>query len=477
MLTQMMEQQPNRGTVLQLMSRLRFEQFEINEGIDFLKKAIALEKSSATKGALFQELGFRSTTLSRFEEATTAFKQSIACDHDLAVNFHNLAIIERNLGHLDQAEQLFRDNIHRYPESSMSYSALSSLRTFSAEDPLFDLLHDQLNNRSMPSQLRGPLYFALGSLYADIGEHCAAFNHFHAGNRCLNNRFNWQKNRTNLQQLKAAYQKKALPLPTSTNHEQPVFIVGMPRSGTSLIEQVLASHPEVFGAGETLLVARQAQKSQFATQSASLFSQAERLNTPLLNSLAEELLENFSALNQQKPNATRTVEKTPTNFVHVGLILQLYPNAKIIHTVRHPLDTCLSCYFTNFTDKQEWSFNLESLGKVYEDYASLMQFWHQRYPGKILDVEYEQMVTHQENQTRTLLDFIGVDWNPACMDFHKSTRPVQTASFAQVRKPLYSSSLSRWKTYARQLRPVADILGIDIHEEINLQAAHSSPKQ
>ena len=471
----MLEQQPKRPSVLQLMSRLRAKQQLLEESIDFLNKAIGYESALAARGQLNQELGYLFLKFQQFDEAAAAFHQSNTDGHQPAINHHNLAVIQRSLGNLDKAEQLFRENIEHYPDCTLSYSALCSLRSFPADDPLFDQLHRQLENPNV-SEKNGPLYFSLGKLYAGIGEHEAAFHHFQRGNHNQNKPFNWQQNHFHLEQVKEAYRLK-VALAASSTTDQPIFIVGMPRSGTSLTEQILASHPAIFGAGETSLIHGTYIDCLRDTASKTYPLLAQNLRPTLLDRLAESVLQKLAKLNGHKSSASRYLDKMPSNFVHIGLIFQLFPNAKIVHTVRNPLDTSLSCYFTNFTDKQEWSFNLDKIGRVYRDYLSLMEFWHQRFPGKILDVDYEQLVLDQETQTRQLVEFVDLEWDSACLNFHNTERPVHTASFAQVRQPIYSSSLGRWKSYARQLKPVADILGIDISAEIEAQAEHSAAKQ
>ena len=470
LLTQMVQQQPNRPTVLRLMSRLRAEQQRPDESVSFLNKAINCAPTKAVKGQLIQEMGYRYVKTQQFDKATSAFQQAISHDYQLAVNHHNIAVIQRTLGELEKAEKLFRQNIQRYPECTLSYSALCSLRTFPADDPLFDQLHQQLENHELSTVQKSPLYFALGKLYSGIAEHEAAFHHFNMGNRCQNKSFDWRENQAFLNEVQKAYDQDR-ELLCSSSTAQPIFIVGMPRSGTSLTEQIVASHPTIFGAGESLLLHNTYKEAATITESSTYSEQAARLSESQLNRLGETFLRDLAKLNQQKPGTRYIVEKTPTNFVHIGLIFQLFPNAKIIHTSRAPLDTCLSCYFTNFADRQEWSFNLINLARVYQDYSSLMVFWQQRYPGKILNIDYEQLVTDQEKQTRRVLDFVEVDWDPACLDFHQTSRPVLTASAVQVRQPINAKSLGRWKPYARQLKPVADILGIDISAEIDAQAS------
>ncbi len=462
LLAQMQRQQPDRREVLYLLSLLRHKQLRFDEAVSLLQKSIEL---STEKGPLYKELGHQFRDAQQFSKATEAFKHAIECGYELPANFHNLADIERRLGNLQSADQLFRTNIESHPEYTLSCSALSQQHKFTSDDPLKALLEERLQDTRLTDSDRANLHFSLGKAHADIGEHETAFLHYQCGNALRYIPFNWQENRRWIESIKTVYDSPAR-LATSTADAQPVFIVGMPRSGTTLTEQILASHPALYGVGETPIIKRRADQATVALGNKPFPEHAAHLTLTLLNQLAEETLANLASLNHQQRAVFSYVEKNPINFTYTGFILQLFPNAKILHTVRHPLDVILSCFTSNFSRGLDWSFDLAALARVFQDYQSLMRFWHQQYPGKILDVPYEKLVLEQETQTRELLDFVGVDWDPTCLQFHKAERPVQTASVSQVRKPIYRTSLNRWKTYARQLAPAAAILGMDISSEI-----------
>jgi Tfp pilus assembly protein PilF len=243
--------------------------------------------------------------------------------------------------------------------------------------------------------------------------------------------------------------------PPKSSHlsSKPIFIVGMPRSGTSLVEQILASHPEVHGGGELkfmhqlwtrLLVTL---NSPFDEYPACL----DRLTSTQATDLSQTYLTPLTALN---PAAARITDKMPLNFLHLGLISIFFPGSRIIHCTRNPLDTCLSCFFTHFTYPHPFKSNLTTLGHFYRHYAKLMAHWKSAIDLPILEVSYEQLVSDQEPQTRRLLDFLDLPWNDRCLSFHQSTRPCSTASVMQVRQPLYKTSLSRWRNYEKHLGPL-----------------------
>jgi tetratricopeptide (TPR) repeat protein len=248
-------------------------------------------------------------------------------------------------------------------------------------------------------------------------------------------------------------------LPRATHQsETPLFIVGMPRSGTSLVEQILASHPQVEGGGELDLMFKiaTAAMQKLSRQGWAEFPQYfNRLSLGVADELADIYLRPLVALN---PAARRITDKMPLNFLQVGLIALLFPQARVIHCRRDPLDTCLSCFMTDFASGNEFSYDLAALGHFHRQQERLMAHWKSVVDLPILDVSYEQLVSEAEPQTRRLLDFAGLSWNDKCLRFHENDRFVNTASNEQVRRPMYKSSVQRWKNYEKHLAPLRQAL-------------------
>ncbi|MCR4299784.1 MAG: sulfotransferase, partial [Gallionella sp.] len=234
----------------------------------------------------------------------------------------------------------------------------------------------------------------------------------------------------------------------------PVFILGMPRSGTTLVEQIISSYPGVHGAGEL--------SDLEAIMRRNVAGAAFPDNLPSLDQarLAAWGADYVAGLQRRAPDARRITDKMPANFFAVGLIHLMLPNAKIIHVKRDPVDTCLSCFFQLFRNGQEFTYDLAELGRYYADYARLMEHWRKVLPeGAFLDVRYEDIVADQEAQSRRLVGYCGLEWNDACLDFDKNRRAVRTASMTQVRQPIYRSSVERWRNYEKFLGPLFDTLG------------------
>jgi len=236
----------------------------------------------------------------------------------------------------------------------------------------------------------------------------------------------------------------------------PIFVLGMPRSGTTLTEQIIASHPDVYGAGELPDLLRIAHRKT-DPKTTSFPDNLRYLDRSTLTAWGTEYI---GGLIQRAPQAKHITDKMPANFLAVPLIHLMLPNAKIIHVNRNPVDTCLSCFMRLFRRKQEHTYDLAELGRYYVDYSRLMDHWRNILPaGSFLDINYEDIVADQEGQARRLLDYCGLEWNEACLDFHKTKRQVRTASVTQVRQPIYTTSVERWRPYEKFLGPLLDQLG------------------
>jgi hypothetical protein len=234
----------------------------------------------------------------------------------------------------------------------------------------------------------------------------------------------------------------------------PIFVLGMPRSGTTLTEQILASHPDVHGAGELPDLLAIAQRP---VNGAGYPGNILALDRAQLTVWGADYV---AGLRRHAPGAKHITDKMPANFFAVGLIHLMLPHAKIIHVNRNPVDTCLSCFTRLFNRKQNQTYDLAELGRYYVDYVRLMNHWRALLPaGAFLDVRYEDIVADPETQARRLLDHCGLEWNAACLDFHKHRRSIRTASVTQVRQPIYKTSVERWRHYEKYLGPLLDALG------------------
>jgi len=301
------------------------------------------------------------------------------------------------------------------------------------------------------------LHFAVGAALNDLEEYDAAFDHYRQGNDLTPHRFDREAHRAELDGLVAGYSDEAVPrmARASNRAEQPVFIVGMPRSGTSLVEQILASHPRVFGAGERADI--NVISGQLTRRLGRQYHEAvTSVETALLDELAEAHLHHLAELSGA---ADRVTDKMPQNFEKLGLIAQLFPAARVIHCTRDPRDTCLSIYFQRFNGTHTYAWELEDLAYYYKEYERLMAHWREVLPIEMIEVSYEAVVADLEGEAWRMVEFLGLEWDERCLRFHETERPVATASFDQVRRPIYKGSVGRWRHYERHLGLLLEGLG------------------
>ena len=299
------------------------------------------------------------------------------------------------------------------------------------------------------------LHFALGKACLDLGESERAFRHLNEGNRMKRATFAYDPEATALWMASIPQVFTSALLEAKAGQgaasDVPVFVLGMPRSGTTLLEQVLASHPDIHGAGEM-------RHMQGLVDSLGSFPDSAAGLTPeQLAAMGAAYLGRVAPLAQGRRHV---VDKMPSNFLYAGLIRLILPDARIIHCRRDPVDTCLSCYTKLFTSEQAFSYDLAELGGFHSAYQALMAHWRAALPAShFLDVDYEAVVADLEAEARRILGFLGLPWDDACLRFHETERPVRTASVNQVRQPVYRSSAGRWRAHAAQLGPLLAALG------------------
>ncbi len=341
------------------------------------------------------------------------------------------------------------------PERAAAFGRLAD--RFGRADEARALMVEALERPGLMREQRLELHFSLGGLLDRTGDYDPAFAHFAAGNDLAPTRFDPDRFARFAGRLIEAYApERVATMPRSGNDtDVPVFIVGTPRSGTSLVEQILSRHPAVAAAGERNDIAR---ALAMIGGGPLMYEQHAEMLAGLERSEIEAIAARYLATTPG-PARPRITDKMPYNFMHLGFIAQLFPGARIVHCRREPMDSCLSCYFQNFSHGNFQTYRLAHLGAFYHVYEAMMAHWHAVLDLPILDLSYEALVADLEGESRRLVAFLGLDWDPRCLRFHESKRIVNTASFDQVRRPLYSDSVGRWRRYAAHLEPLREALG------------------
>ena len=436
------------------------ERGRLNEAEASYRRALQIEPDGAD---MHTNLGKTLQDIGRIEEAGASYRRALQIKPDHAEAHNNLGETLMESGRLDEAEASLRRALQIRPDYLKVRLSLASVRKVKADDEnLAALIAVDEAARNSATPLSGEdavcLHFALGKSYDDIGDHAKAFPYFLEGNRLKRATFDYDPDETarRIDSIMRNFDMATMDRLRGGGAPShlPIFILGMPRSGTTLVEQIISSYPGVHGAGELVDLAAILRHD---IAGAVFPDNLHSLDQARLTAWGAEYV---AGLQRRAPDARRITDKMPANFLAVGLIHLMLPNAKIIHVNRNPVDTCLSCFTQLFKDGQEFTYDLAELGRYYVDYARLMEHWRKVLPdGAFLDVRYEDIVADQEAQSRRLIEYCGLEWDDACLDFHQSKRAVRTASMAQVRQPIYKSSVERWRPYEKFLGPLFDALG------------------
>jgi tetratricopeptide (TPR) repeat protein len=411
-------------------------------------------------GNIYTEKGFPDLALEEFEKALTL-------DNNLIGTYLGKGQLLMQQGKLDESEANFRKAIELDKGGIAGRLSLAQLRKTKEDDEnVKSLLQAAEQLDTMPEPKAMSLHFALGKVYDDNKEYDLAFPHFLEGCRLKRKRmpYDVQENNQAIADIMGFFSKEKLESLRGAGDpsDLPIFVLGMPRSGTTLTETIIASHPDVYGAGEL------PDLMNMANNPSGIPGQKYPMS---LHGLTKDDMAALGAryvdgLRSRNPEARRITDKMPANFFAVGLIHLILPNAKIVHVNRNPLDTCLSCFSRMFNTGQNHTYNLTELGLYYRNYARLMDHWRKVLPeGAFYDLQYEQLVTDNETQARHLIEFCGLEWNDACLESHKNKRSIRTASVTQVREPVYTSSVERWRRYDKFLGPLKDALGDLIQQD------------
>jgi tetratricopeptide (TPR) repeat protein len=488
-----MAQGPNDPDTIHNVALAALGRGRLNEAVELLRRALTIEKGDPT---LYLHLGAVLIDQGKIEEASAALEQALSLhptSHDAfnlmgrvafmrgALNaalthyrhavdlkpdfsdaYSGIGNVLHTLGRFREAVDAYLNAIALDPKNTRTYVNLADSKKFIENDPHL-LAMEALDSGDCAPGQRMFLHFALGKAYADVNDHARAFAHLLQGNAFKRGQVVYDEAATEaLFERIEAFFTPALIKKKARHGERshlPVFVVGMPRSGTTLIEQLLASHPLVHGAGELTtfeeVISKVWEHDHFVPYPDFL----PALDAACVKRIGTRYLREMRRI--APTGTTRVINKMPSNYLFLGLIHVALPNACIIHAVRDPVDTCISCFSRLFTLEHNYTYDLAELGRYYRRYQKLMGHWHQVLPqGRILDVRYEEMVADLEGQARRVVAHCGLDWDERCLAFYQTERPVRTASAMQVRQPIYSSSVGRWRVYESFLRPLLAELGV-----------------
>lgn len=415
-----------------------------------------------------RNLGIILAARGRSDEAMAHFQRALTIRPNDSLTHNNLGSLFKSQGRFDEARAHYTRAIEINPALAVAHWNRAELMTFHSDDAALRELETLVARNDLPERDKAPAYFALAKAVEDTGDYRRAFEHLRKGNELQRGLIQYDDGRsaeffrrvTEIfdRDLSARFEGEGYP------SQVPVFVLGMPRSGSTLVEQILDSHPAIQSAGEIMSLDEAIEGVLNSVKPQAPYPECvPSLDGATLQRMGRAYL---ARLPEAEAGKTRIVNKLPWNFLAIGLIRIILPQAKIIHTLRDPVDTCMSCYSKLFSSGLGYTYDLTELGRYYRRYSALMDHWRSVLaPGSILDVSYEAVVDDLEGEARRLIEYCGLPWDDRCLQFQKGNRSVRTASSVQVRQPLFRSSLQRWRRYEQELGPLLRELGDLVPED------------
>ena len=424
------------------------------EGERQMAHAVALDPEYAEA---FIELGAIRRHLGDTTGAADALHEALRLEPTSCPAHRLMGLVLKDQGKMNAAQESLRKGLEYAPDDALTRYLLTRYKKYSSpDDPDITILNSLLRRPDLTNENAIFLHFGLGKIYDDLAMYQEAFHHYQLANRLKRDSLGvgWISTGIELDRYRRIFQPSLFTrfsqASGSCSSELPVFIIGMPRSGTTLVEQICASHSRVHGKGELNKIAQLIHDLPKQCKGKAAYPECLVTAAPsLIRALAEKYVAELKAGLPEE--TTRIIDKMPANFQELGLITILFPQARLIHCVRDPLDTCLSNYFQSFEEGNECSYDMETLSLYYRKYKERMHLWETILPNKIHTVHYELLVSKPEEETKALIDFLGLEWEEECLDFHKTKRNVQTSSDWQVRQPLYQQSVAKWKNYEQYI--------------------------
>jgi len=418
---------------------------DYNKARTFYDKASKLDKKSPEAQ---NNLGNLSRILNNDRKAIIFFKKAINIKPSFFPAYFNLGILYKNLGEFEKAKFYLRESIKLNPNLYTAHRNLSEIIKYTKDTEHLDLLLKIYNDNTINSINKKEIAFALGKAFEDMNIYDKAFKYYNEGNNLQRKTFNFsiKEEEREINLIKEKFSKEFINKNKNAGNRKntPIFILGMPRSGTTMIEQIISSHPSVYGGDELNIMPNIIKKHLRNKENELEFRKIDIKNNKCLKAMSNQYINELKNLSNKK----RVTDKLTLNFKWIGLIKLLLPNSKIIHCKRNPKDTTLSIFKNYFVNTDlKYAYNLTEISDYYNLYRNLMNHWKNILPGFIYEIEYEKVTKDTESEVKKLLENLNLNWNKKCLQFYKNKRTVKTASDTQIRKKIYKSSVDSWKNF------------------------------
>ena len=436
--------------------------FSVTGQLDKAKKSFKnILNMEPKNGLIWAEYGTVLTKLANYEEGRDAYLKALEFKPDSPRVHLSLGHVYKTMGEIDNSIDSYKNTILQNNLSGEAYWSLANLKTYSfSENEIIDM--EKTLKGDMSDIERSQMHFALGKAYEVKKDFDKSFKNYYEGNKVKKGLIKYSSDDTtdNTKRILNFFNKENIQklAKSSTRDRDPIFVLGMPRSGSTLVDQIISSHSKVDGTQELPNIIKIA--AELNTNNQNNYPEVlKELDESKLSNLGKDYI---SETAWARDSAPFFIDKMPNNFIHIGLIKTILPNAKIIDTRRDPMDTCFSCFKQFFARGQLFTYSLEDLGNYYTDYIRAMNHWHNVYGKDIYTVHYDNVINETEETIRELIDYCELPFEKECLEFYNSSRPVKTPSAEQVRQPIYKSGLNYWKNYEKHLLPLKKII-----DEIN----------
>ena len=418
---------------------------EIKNAEELYKKILKVNPNYINSINNYASLNFK---LNKYDEAINLYKKAAKIDNNSTIVHYNMGLVYQSLGKFKEAEFHYREVLRIDPNMNIVDRIMGRFIKYDKNNNHLIEMLNKIDNKKLSDESKVNLNFALGKAYEDLLDYKKSFFYLEEGNKIKDtiSKYDIKSDNHLFDKLKVFFKDYAFNKNIDNNNPKKkiIFILGLPRSGSSLIEQIISSHPDVYGAGELDYLEKLIQNNIYINDILKIPNLNNESGLNLIDKISSKYFELINDFDSDHDNIT---DKAPQNFRWIGFIKILFPSAKIIHCVRDPKDNCLSLYKNLFDENQNWTYNKSNLFNYYKNYYELMIFWKKKIPGFIFDCKYENLITDSKVEIEKLLNFCDLSWNDDCLKFYNTKRPIKTVSVAQVRQPLYKSSISSNKNF------------------------------
>jgi len=389
--------------------------------------------------------------LNRYKEGIKHFEGAILVNPKFYISYYNLGIVYKSMGRFEEAKKYLNKTIELNPNFYTAHRILSQLIKYKKDEKHFITLKNIFDNKKNEKISIVEIAFALGKAYQDICDFDKSYNYFSIGNKKKRESFTFsiKKEKDNFNNIKKAFNKKLfLKLQNiGFKNSSMIFIVGMPRSGSTLIEQIISNHAKVFGADELNILSDLAKSYLYKNDQENLLENLDNINPNVFKEIGEEYINKLKKISKKSPITT---DKNTSNFMWIGLIKLILPNAKIVNCKRNSNDVCFSIFKNYFTNSElNYAYDVNEIVEYYNLYFELMNYWHNTLPSFVYDIKYEKLINKPEHEIKKLLKYCNLDWDVNCLKIHENNRIIKTASDTQARKKIYNSSIGYWKNFKK----------------------------